>query len=163
VISGQPFRSALAFIALAAHNAEEAVYARQWVLANADVLSQYTGRNRLEIWAGPAFRLSLLGLTLALLILATLAARARQRGAAIYLLLGVLAVFVANAVIPHIAGALALRAYVPGVATAILLVIPVSAWVYVSTIRDGFATRRGALVAAAVGTSLYAAAVGLLA
>jgi hypothetical protein len=96
-----------------------------------------------------------------LLALAVSAARAPQRGAAVYLLLGVLAVFAANALFPHIAGALALQAYVPGVATAISLVLPVAAWVYISTLREGYATRRGTFMAATVGIALYAAVVSL--
>jgi hypothetical protein len=161
VTSRQPFRCALAFLALAAHNAEEALFTRKWVLANSEWLTQYTGRDAVEMWAGPAFRFSLLGLTLVLLVLAVSAARAPQRGAAVYLLLGVLAIFAANAVFPHVVFALALQGYVPGVATAILVVLPIAAWVYISTLREGFATRQGSIMAAAVGVAIYAAVVGL--
>jgi hypothetical protein len=160
--SRQPLRSAVAFLALAAHNAEEALFAKNWALANSELLTQYTGRDMAKVWAGPGFRYSLLGLTLVLLALAVSAALARQRGAAVYLLLGVLAVFAANAVFPHIAGALALQAYVPGVVTAILVVLPVAVWIYISTIRDGYASRRGAFAAATIGMALYAVVVGLI-
>ena len=160
-MKSQPLRSALAFFALAAHNAEEALFTRKWVLANGELLTQYTGRSLVDVWAGPAFRYSLLGLTLVLLALAISAARAPQRGVAVYLLLSVLAIFAANAMFPHIAGALALQGYVPGVATAILIVLPVAVWVYVSTLREGYATRRGSVVAASVGIVVYAAVVGL--
>ena len=157
----QPLRSAVAFLALAAHNAEEAVFARNWAIANSDWLTQYTRRDLAEIWAGSGFRLSLLGLTLGLFALAVSASRGPKCGAAVYTLLGVLAAFAANALFPHIAGAVALQAYVPGVATAVLFVLPVAAWVYISTLREGYATRRGTFAAATVGIALYAAAVGL--
>lgn len=157
--SHQPLRSAVAFLALAAHNVEEALYARDWALANREFLTQYTGLA--EIWSGSAFRLSLLGLTLVLLALAVSAARAPQRGVTVYLLLGTLAVFAANAVFPHVTAAVALQAYVPGVATAIALVLPVATWVYISTLREGYATRRGTFMAAAVGIALYASVAGL--
>lgn len=160
--SRQPLRSSIAFLAFAAHNAEEAVFTKNWALANSALLTQYAGRDLARIWAGPGFRLSLLGLTLVLLALAVAAAFARPRGAAVYLLLGVLAVFAANAVFPHIAGALALRAYVPGVATGILVVLPVAAWNYVTTVREGHASRRGAIAAATIGMALYAVVVGLV-
>ena len=159
--SQQPLRSAVAFLALAAHNAEEALFARDWALANTEMLTQYTRRDLAATWAGTGFRLSLLCLTLVLLALAVLAARAPRRGAAVHFLLGVLAAFAANALFPHIAGAVALQAYVPGVATAILLVLPVAAWVYVSTLREGYATGRGTFASAMVGTALYAAVVAL--
>jgi len=161
VISKQPLRSAVAFLALAAHNAEEALFAQKWALVNVELLKQYTGRDLAETWAGSGFRLSLVGLTLLLLALAVAAARAPKRGAAVYLLLGVLAVFAANALFPHIAGALILQAYVPGVATAILFVLPVVAWVFISTFREDYATRRGSFMAAAVGIAFYGAIVGL--
>ena len=160
--SRQPLRSVVAFLALAAHNAEEALFTKNWALANSGLLVQYTGKDVAKIWAGPGFRLSLLGLTLLLLALAVSAALARPRGAAVYLLLGVLAVFAANAVLPHIAGALALQAYVPGVATAVLVVIPAATWIYISTIRESYASRRGALAAATIGMALYAVVAGLV-
>jgi hypothetical protein len=163
VISRQPLRCALAFIALAAHNAEEALFARHWVLAHVEVVSRFTGRDRIEFWAGPDFRISLLVLTIVSLLLAILAARARQGGFAIYLLLGLLAAFVANAIFPHILGAIALGSYVPGVVTAILLVIPIAVWVYIGTLREGYATRRGAIAAAAGGIVFYATAIRLAA
>jgi hypothetical protein len=156
VTSHQPVRSAVAFLALAAHNAEEALYARDWALANMGLLKQYTAPGFADIWTGPAFRLALLGLTLVLLALAVWAARTPPRSAAIYLLLSTLAVFAANAVFPHIAVAVALQAYVPGVVTAIALVLPAAAWVYISTLREGYATRRGAFMAATGGMALYA-------
>jgi hypothetical protein len=160
--SRQPLRSVVAFLALAAHNAEEALFTKNWALANSGMLKQYTGKGPAEIWAGPGFRLSLLGLTALLLVLAVSAALARQRSAAVYLLLGVLAVFAANAVFPHIAGALALQAYVPGVATAILVVLPAATWIYLSTVREGYASRRGAIAAATIGMALYCIGVGLV-
>ena len=159
--SKQPHRSIAAFLAFAAHNAEEALTAPNWALANIDLLRQYTRRGLVEAWAGPRFRLSLLGLTLGLLVLAVVSARAPKLGASVYLLLAALAVFAANAVIPHIAGAILLEAYVPGVATATLVVLPVAAWVYVSTIREGFATLQGSCMAAIAGIALYAAVAGL--
>lgn len=155
--SRQPLRCAVAFLAFAAHNAEEALYTRDWALANMSFLRRYAGEGLAATWAGAGFRDSLLGLSLLLLALSILAARAPARGFAIYLLLGILAVFSANALFPHIAVAVALRAYVPGVITAIAIVLPVAAWVYISTLRAGYATGRGSFTAAAVGTALYAA------
>ena len=153
--SHQPLRSAIAFLAFAAHNAEEALFTRDWALANMSLLKRYTAPGLAETWAGSGFRVSLLGLTLALLALAVLSARAPSRSASIYLLLGVLAVFAANAVFPHIAVAVALQAYVPGVITAVAVVLPVATWVYVSAIRESYVTRRGSFMAAAIGIALY--------
>ena len=160
--SHQPLRSAVAFLALAAHNAEEALCARDWALANMGLLTRYNAAGLAQTWASSAFRLSLLGLTLALLVFSVLAARAAQRGAAIYVLLGILAIFAGNAVFPHIAVAVALHAYVPGVVTATTLVLPAATWVYISTLREGYATPRGGFMAATLGIALYAAVVSLV-
>jgi hypothetical protein len=130
------------------------------VLENKAVLARYARAGLAEFWASPDFRLSLLGLTLVLSALAVWAARAPPRSAPVYLLLSVLGVFVANALFPHMAGAVALQAYVPGVATAIALVLPVATWVYVSTLREGYATPRGSLIAATGGVAVYAAVAG---
>jgi hypothetical protein len=159
--SHQPFRSAVAFLALAAHNAEEALYGPGWVLANREWLTQYIRPGLPEIWVGSAFRLALLCLTLVLLVIAAWAARAVRRSPAVYLLLAVLAVFAANAVFPHIVGAVALRAYVPGAATAIALVLPVAIWICISTLREDYATRRGTFMAATIGIALYATVASL--
>jgi hypothetical protein len=159
--SRQPLRSAVAFLAFVAHNVEEALMAPSWALANIDLLMQYTRRGLVEAWAGATFRFSLLALTLALLVLAVASARAPKRGASVYLLLAALSVFAANALVPHITGAFLLKAYVPGVITAALVVLPVASWVYVSTIREGFATLRGSYLAAIAGIVLYAAVAGL--
>lgn len=158
----QPLRSTAAFLAFAVHNAEEALTAPGWALAHIEFLEQYTRRGLVETWAGSRFRFSLLGLTLMLLVLAVVSARAPKRGAGVYLLLVVLGVFAANAVFPHIVGAVILKEYVPGVLTAVLVVLPAAAWINISMIRDEYATRRGSLIASAVGAMLYAAVVTLV-
>jgi len=157
MISHQAMRSTVTFLALAAHNLEEALCARGWALANRDLVARYTGRDLAPIWASQKFRYLLITFTVMLLMLAVSAARAPQRSFPIYLLLVVVAMFIANAVVPHIAGAIFLRAYVPGLLTAIALVVPVAPWIYLSMVRDGYATRRGAIAAAAVGIAVYAA------
>jgi hypothetical protein len=162
VNSRQARRSALAFLAMAAHNAEEGLFARKWTLENAELLTQYAGRGPVELWAGPGFKLSLLMLTLILLALAILAARAAPRGAVVYLFLAVIAIFACNAVFPHIVGAIALGAYVPGVVTAVALVLPVGVWVYVTTLRDSYATRRGVFLGAMVGVVFYVTVAALV-
>jgi len=91
VTSLQSFRSAIAFVVLASHNAEEALYAPNWARSNIELLAQYTKRDLAETWAGSR------------------------------------------------------------------LVIPVGVWVYVSTLREGYATRRGAFMAATGGIALYSA------
>lgn len=135
------------------------MYAPAWVRANSEQLERVVGSRMADTWQGSSFRYSLLALTAALLIVAAAAARSPRGGAAVYVLLTALAVFSANALFPHIAVAVALREYVPGVATAVACVLPVSAWVYVSTVQERYATRAGARIAVTAGVALYVAIV----
>ena len=133
------------------------MYVPAWVCANSEQLERLVGSRMADAWLGSSFRYSLLALTAALFIVAAAAARSPRGGAAVYVLLTTLAAFSANALFPHIAVAVALRQYVPGVATAVACVLPISAWVYVSTVREQYATRAGARMAAMAGVTLYAA------
>jgi len=162
VISTQPIRSFAVFMALAAHNVEEAIFAPRWVATHTAQLRPYVGDAAIATWAGAPFRFSLAGLTAALLVLAWAAARAPREGFAVYLLLAVLAVFAANAVVPHIVAAVVLGGYVPGVVTASAIVLPLTVWCYASTTRDRYATVRGAIMAGVIGVAAYAVLVGAL-
>ena len=73
----------------------------------------------------------------------------------ILLAIGTLALFAVNALVPHVAVALLLGRYNPGAVTAAALVLPVAAWVFTATLRDGTATPRGAAVATVAGTVVY--------
>lgn len=144
-----------AFAVLAAHNAEEAFAGPGWIVAHESLLREYFGPRMLAAWSAGSFRTSLAVLTLALLVVALMAALAPRRGAAVYVLLGVVAAFGANAVVPHIAGAILLRGYVPGLVTAALLVLPLNVWLYASATRSGHASATGAAVAASLGVAGY--------
>lgn len=143
------------FVAIAAHEAEEAVFGPSWVAANSGWLRDTVGDRPVEIWTGPGFRPGLLVITVAALIVTIVAARARARSPAIYLLLGTLALFAINALVPHLAVALLLGRYNPGAVTAGALVLPVAIWVFGASLRDGSATLRGAAIAAVSGIFVY--------
>ncbi len=70
------------------------------------------------------------------------------------------AVFLVNVFVPHLAGAIALRRYTPGVVTAVLLNLPLSWLLLRAAVREGAVTRRALL---AFGVSAVAACVLLLA
>ncbi len=155
----QRVRSLAAFAVLAAHNAEEAITGPRWVEAHAALLRDYFAPGMLAVWSAGPFRTSLAMLTAILLVVALLAAAAPPRGAAVYGLLGVVAVFAANAVVPHLVGAIVLRSYVPGLVTAVVLVLPLAVWLYASSTRSGYATATGAAAAASLGVAGYGALV----
>ena len=55
-----------------------------------------------------------------------------------YLIFGYMAAVLANVLIPHIALTVALRSYMPGVATAVLLNLPVLSLLVVLALREGY-------------------------
>jgi hypothetical protein len=55
-----------------------------------------------------------------------------------YLAFGYMAAVLANVLIPHLALTVALRSYVPGVATAVALNLPVLSLLVVFAIREGY-------------------------
>ena len=148
-------RALASFLAIAAHEAEEAVVGPSWVAANSEWLRSTVGDRPAELWLGPSFRPGLLAITVAAGLVAIVAARARERSPANYLLLGTLVLFAVNALVPHLAVALLLGRYNPGAVTAGALVLPVASWVFTASLRDGSATPRGAAVAMVAGTAVY--------
>jgi hypothetical protein len=144
-------RALSSFVAIAAHQAEEAVVGPSWVAAHSEWLRSAVGDRVVDLWLGPTLRPGLLAITVAAGLVAIVAARARERSPAVYLLLGTLALFAVNALVPHLAVALLLGRYNPGAVTAGALVLPVAIWVFTTTLRDGSATPRGA----AAGTVVY--------
>lgn len=148
-------RAAASFVTIAAHEAEEAVFGPSLVADNSVWLREAVGDRPVELWTGPGFRPGLLAITVAAGVVAVVAARARERSPAIYLLLGTLALFTVNALVPHLAVALLLGRYNPGAVTAGALVLPVAVWVFTATLRDGSATPRGAAIATLAGIVVY--------
>jgi hypothetical protein len=55
-----------------------------------------------------------------------------------YLAFGYIAAMLANVPVPHVAATIALRRYVPGVATAVLLNLPVLTLLVVCALREGY-------------------------
>jgi uncharacterized protein with HXXEE motif len=91
-----------------------------------------------------------------------IASRSGPRSVGAYSILVLYGVFAANALVPHLAGAIMLGGYVPGVITAVALMIPFTIWLSRQAILDAYARPNGlalALVAAAI---VYAPAVAIL-
>lgn len=118
---------AWAFVgAIAIHNFEEALFLPRW--------SQTAGR-----WHAPIgvfeFRFAVLILTVLGAVFAFLAVNGSSAG--IYLLCGYALAMALNVPVPHVAGTIALRRYVPGTATAVLLNLPVCAALLFVANREG--------------------------
>jgi hypothetical protein len=88
---------------------------------------------------------------LAVFLLATwLVARDPRPGFALYFYAGLLGVYTAHS-LTHLGQTLLLRAYTPGVVSALLLVPPVGGFIYKRLFEVGLLSRRSALLSAAAG------------
>lgn len=152
----------IGFAVIALHNLEEAITAPRWLAAHGTELATRFGLTRIPAADATAFYTGLTALTVVILIWIALASRAPKRSFGVHSLVFLFFVFFANALVPHLAGALILGKYVPGVATAVLLVIPFTAWWTLRAFREQWVSARGFVIAVASAFVFYALALGPL-
>lgn len=112
-----------------AHNAEEALFLPAW--------SSTAGRWHAPVGAREfAFAVAVLSLLLVILAAAALSAGARSVSA--YVFTGYVFAMVANVFVPHLLGTLALRRYLPGTGTALLLNLPLGVLLLRQAVTQGF-------------------------
>lgn len=160
-----PSRSRLSWLGFAVillHNLEEGVTAPKWIAAHAEDLRIRFGLERIPAADAGAFYTSLTVLTLVILFWIAAASRAPERGFGVYSLTFLFALFFCNALVPHLAGAVLLGSYVPGVLTAVLLVIPFTILWSVRALRERWVSVTGFVVTVAAAAVFYAVAAGLL-
>jgi hypothetical protein len=111
------------------HNAEEALWLPGW--------SERAGLWKTPVSAG-VFRLAAMILTLLAFVVTVLSVASGRQTVWTYLTFGYMVAMLANVLIPHVAGAIALRRYTPGVVTAVALNLPVLSLLVVLALREGY-------------------------
>jgi hypothetical protein len=110
------------------HNLEEALWLPAWA-------------NRTGFWRTPVsprfFRFVVAVLTALAFLVTWLSARSGAQTVWTYLMFGYIAAMLANAVYPHLALSISTRSYMPGVATAVALNLPVLSFLVASALSDG--------------------------
>jgi hypothetical protein len=125
------FQSLLWFfpIAVTLHNVEEAIWFPEWT-------------KRTRRWPVPVapgvFRFAVAVLTILAFAVTWLSARSGKQSVWTYLVFGCMVVTLANALVPHIALTIAMRRYMPGVATAVAINLPLLSLLVVAAIREGY-------------------------
>jgi len=152
----------LGFAVIALHNLEEAITAPDWLAVHAPELQARFGLERIPAANAGAFHTSLTVLTVVILVWIAIASRSRERSFGVYSIVFLFAVFFCNALVPHVAGAVVFRSYVPGVWTAVLLVIPFFLLWSIRAFREGWVGGTGFAVTVAVAAAFYLLAVGPL-
>lgn len=104
---------------VALHNAEEGWLLPAW--------SQQAGRWHRTVGASE-FRFAVTILTVLLFVCAFLSVRQGPQSVGAYLFAGYVFAMVLNAVLPHLAATIARRKYMPGLATAFLLNVPLGTY-----------------------------------
>jgi hypothetical protein len=114
---------------LTLHNAEEAIWLPEW-------------SKRVGSWFRPVapgvFRFAVVVVTLLVYVLTWLSANSGKQSVWTYLVFGSIAVALVNVLIPHLAATIVQRSYMPGVATAVLLNLPVMSLLVVLAVREGY-------------------------
>lgn len=120
-------------VAVLMHNTEEALFLPAW--------SVHAAR-----WYRPvdplAFGFAAAALSLLLVVVALLAFRRGPNSVAAYLFFGYVFAMVANALVPHLVATLALRKYMPGTATGLLLNVPVGLYLLHEALSQGWVDGR---------------------
>jgi hypothetical protein len=148
-------------VVIALHNAEEALTIPTWLPPR---MAQLEAQFQIRPLAAVPGRLYV-GLVLATVLPAlwvAAASRSAPRSAGAYSILVLYGIFLANAFVPHLLGAALLGGYVPGAATAAVLVVPFVTALVRRAVAERYASTRGALVALAVAFALYVPALRAL-
>jgi hypothetical protein len=116
-------------IVVTLHNAEEAIWLPGW--------SKQVG-----FWKTPAspgvFRFAVAVLTVLAFALTWLSVESGKQSAWTYLAHGAMVVTLANVLIPHLAASVAQRSYMPGLATGVVLSLPVLSLLVAAALREGY-------------------------
>jgi len=116
-------------IVVTLHNSEEAIWLPDWW--------KRAGLLRAPV-APRVFRFAVAVVTILAYAITWLSVRAGQQSVWTYLVFGCIAATLLNVLVPHLAATIATRSYVPGVATAVFLNLPVLTLLVVDALREGY-------------------------
>jgi hypothetical protein len=116
-------------IVVVLHNAEEAIWFPDWT-------------KRAGCWHAPVapgvFRFTVLVLTVLVVSVTGLSAMSGKQTVWTYLTFGCMVTVLINVLIPHVAVSVATRRYMPGLATAVALNLPVLSLLVVLALKEGY-------------------------
>lgn len=116
-------------VAVTLHNGEEAIWFPEW-------------SRRARRWPAPVengvFLFAVVVFTLLAFVVTWLSVRSGKQTLWTYLYFGYMAATLANAFIPHIAVSVATRSYMPGVATATVVILPVLSLLTWLALKEGY-------------------------
>jgi hypothetical protein len=144
-----------------AHNAEEAFTIPVWLPSRVHELEAKFGI-RPPLTDPGLFTIGVIVATIVPAIWVLIASRSAPRSLGAYSIVVLYGVFAANALVPHLLGAVVLGGYVPGVITAVGLVVPFTIWLCRRAVADGYASPIAVGVVLTIAAFVYAPAVAAL-
>ncbi len=140
-------------LAVTAHNLEEAIWLPQW--------SQNVGS-----WHAPVgaveFRFAVIVLTFLAYLAAFMSYKQGRESLGAYFLTGYATAMLLNVFFPHLAGTLVTGSYAPGLATALLLNLPVTFFLIRSAFREAYVSRKKYVISAVIVVAGLMASIPLL-
>jgi hypothetical protein len=116
-------------LVLTLHNAEESLWLPVW-------------SRRVPRWHDPVapgvFRFAVVILTLLAYLVTALSFWSGRETVWTYLVFGYMAAMLANVLVPHIAASMATRSYMPGLATGVVLNLPILSLLMALALRQGY-------------------------
>ncbi len=142
-------------IAVALHNAEEAIWMPGWTARHAA---------QLPVHPPPAgeLRVALLVLTVLALAVTALSAKKGARSLWAYLTFGYIVAMWVNVLVPHLPATMIFFSYTPGVATAVLINLPVMSYLAVRAMAEEWVSGWKAAVAAVGVPAVLGASISFL-
>jgi len=125
-------------IATTAHNLEEAIWLPRFVAAHASELPWHVEPGQ--------FRFGLVVLTVAAWIVTYFSWRRGRQTWWAYMLFGYIVAMLVNVFVPHIPAAIVFGGYAPGVVTAVVVNLPVMAFLVVRALRERYVSGSKAVV-----------------
>lgn len=145
----------LGILVLAIHNAEEALTAPGWLQAALPRIRDLFGVTPREQPSASQLYVALVLATVLPAVWVVLAMSGERKSVRVYSLMTLYSILFWNAWFPHIALALALVSYTPGVVTAVVLNVPFTLYLFRRAFRDGYVEKRGFAVAVVLGAVVY--------
>ena len=150
------------FGAILLHNLEEALTAPGWLAKHRHDLETRFGFKSIPAADREMLYINLTVLTLLILLWVPAASRASKKSFGVSSLAFLFSIFFCNAIVPHVAGAVMLRSYVPGALTATILIIPFTIYWAIGLLRTQWITIRALAVAAVAAVGVYVLVLGFL-
>jgi hypothetical protein len=145
----------LGILAFVLHNGEEALTMPSWLESQFPDLIRQLGLRDIQPPTSERLYVGLLVVTIVPGLAVLIGAQGGAGSPGVYGCLFLYGILFWNALVPHVTSAILLRSYTPGLASAALVNLPYTVYLFGRAVRDGQATRWGIALVLGVAAVLY--------